>query len=1023
MAKQSSVNLDITNNADGFDISGGTTVRKLGITGGDITIAGSGSAVVTFPNTSTTIAGLGITQSFSALQSFSAGISAAGGVTLAGTLRGTTSSFTGLVSSTVGFSGPGTTGNTGGTGPQGNTGNTGPTGPQGNTGNNGVTGNTGGTGPQGNTGNNGVTGNTGPTGPQGNTGPVDDYVRKFNGLTGDVTGVTVGGTNVFTALNTFNAGISASGITVGGSISLQNQEFIRNTTNGRMDFMPAPAGSTQYGMYMDFTSWGWGVKLGTIRASDNATNAAGFLWDAPLTINGDVNFNLGSDGQNGFLNSSVGNRTNQFFTNTTTGQNSGAFAFVDSAGYGQANRSPGVTHTNPNLYVYRAGTARATDFIRMEHNGTDGRIVSGGTSGINLEPGSGVLGVSGSISVSGATFSGNISAPNIVTSVNGATGPITNVALTTNTLSQFASTTSAELATLISNETGSGSLVFAQSPAIVTSLTTSSATFALVNTTATTLNFGGAATTLTMGGTSGTASIRNPTLTLGNTNNTIVTNSGTTNYLAISPYGILSLAPNSTAISMGGTIPSLTVSNTVDAAGLVTVAGGDLLLGVKSADGLSTTPVNIIFEGASDNTNETTLTVVDPTADRTITFPDASGTVALTSGLVSSLSGSTYISVSGSTGAVTITNTGVQTFNGLTGAVIGVTVGGTNVFTALNSFNAGISASGGTFANDIAINSMTIGRGNANLASNIAIGASAYFSGTTGANNVAIGLNALRLNQAGDINTAIGAGALQSNVNGRNNVALGWNALNVLNTATWSALSEAQYNVAIGGNALGAATTSSNNIAIGAAAAQALTTGSSNVSIGTFTSLKNGSGGDNVAIGNQAMVGSGSLTSQNYNTSIGANSMFSIANANYNTAIGHSALFNSTTGQYNTIIGAYALYAATTPSSSVALGYQAGRFAGITGGSNLTSSTNSVYIGSDSKSGFTTSSNEIVIGYNAVGLGSNTTVLGTSSTTAATIYGTLNAPSGISASGGITFTNNVQANGYILTSNARSWFL
>ena len=78
MAKQSSVNLDITNNADGFDISGGTTPRKLGITGGDVTIAGSGSATVTFPTTSTTIAGLGITQSFSALQSFSAGISASG---------------------------------------------------------------------------------------------------------------------------------------------------------------------------------------------------------------------------------------------------------------------------------------------------------------------------------------------------------------------------------------------------------------------------------------------------------------------------------------------------------------------------------------------------------------------------------------------------------------------------------------------------------------------------------------------------------------------------------------------------------------------------------------------------------------------------------------------------------------------------------------------------------------------------------------------------------------------------------
>jgi hypothetical protein len=37
--------------------------------------------------------------------------------------------------------------------------------------------------------------------------------------------------------------------------------------------------------------------------------------------------------------------------------------------------------------------------------------------------------------------------------------------------------------------------------------------------------------------------------------------------------------------------------------------------------------------------------------------------------------------------------------------------------------------------------------------------------------------------------------------------------------------------------------------------------------------------------------------------------------------------------------------------------------------------------------------------------------------------GALFSTAGISAAGGITFTNNVQANGYILTSNARSWFL
>jgi hypothetical protein len=51
-----------------------------------------------------------------ALQSFTSGISASDGVTLAGTLQGTTANFTGLVSSTVGFSGAATnlTGNASG---------------------------------------------------------------------------------------------------------------------------------------------------------------------------------------------------------------------------------------------------------------------------------------------------------------------------------------------------------------------------------------------------------------------------------------------------------------------------------------------------------------------------------------------------------------------------------------------------------------------------------------------------------------------------------------------------------------------------------------------------------------------------------------------------------------------------------------------------------------------------------------------------------------------------------------------
>ena len=94
-----------------------------------------------------------------------------------------------------------------------------------------------------------------------------------------------------------------------------------------------------------------------------------------------------------------------------------------------------------------------------------------------------------------------------VTTVNGASGTITNVAKTTDKLSVFAATTSAELAGVISDETGSGLLVFGTSPAITTSLTTASSSFDLVNTNATTVNFAGAALNLNVGNASGTVTI------------------------------------------------------------------------------------------------------------------------------------------------------------------------------------------------------------------------------------------------------------------------------------------------------------------------------------------------------------------------------------------------------------------------------------------------------------------------------------------------------------------------------------
>ena len=63
---------------------------------------------------------------------------------------------------------------------------------------------------------------------------------------------------------------------------------------------------------------------------------------------------------------------------------------------------------------------------------------------------------------------------------------------------------------------------------------------------------------------------------------------------------------------------------------------GTLTFSTVSATTTSTSALNIledgtiVFEGATDDAFETTLTVTDPTADRTITLPNATGTVALT---------------------------------------------------------------------------------------------------------------------------------------------------------------------------------------------------------------------------------------------------------------------------------------------------------------------------------------------------------------------------------------------------------
>ena len=68
------------------------------------------------------------------------------------------------------------------------------------------------------------------------------------------------------------------------------------------------------------------------------------------------------------------------------------------------------------------------------------------------------------------------------------------------------------------------------------------------------------------------------------------------------------------------------------------VSGGsnEIVARIKTDGILLNTGNTLRFEGATADAHETTLTVTDPTADRTITLPNASGTVALTSDITSS---------------------------------------------------------------------------------------------------------------------------------------------------------------------------------------------------------------------------------------------------------------------------------------------------------------------------------------------------------------------------------------------------
>lgn len=203
----------------------------------------------------------------------------------------------------------------------------------------------------------------------------------------------------------------------------------------------------------------------------------------------------------------------------------------------------------------------------------NGNIITGAYGGTGVNNGTSTITIGGNVTFSGAyTTTFTVGANTALTLPASGT-----VAVTSNKLSVFASTSSSELAGVISDETGSGVLVFATSPTFTTSID-SGATFAAFAS-ATSLTIGGSSSAQTIN--IGSASTGASTYNLG----TGVTASGQTKTVNI---GTDSASGSTTNVNLGSA-----------AGGTVTV-NKDL-----------TVQGDLVVNGSTTTVNSTIVTVDD----------------------------------------------------------------------------------------------------------------------------------------------------------------------------------------------------------------------------------------------------------------------------------------------------------------------------------------------------------------------------------------------------------------------------
>jgi hypothetical protein len=404
-----------------------------------------------------------------------------------------------------------------------------------------------------------------------------------------------------------------------------------------------------------------------------------------------------------------------------------------------------------------------------------------------------------------------------------------------------------------------------------------------------------------------------------------------------------------------------------------------------------------------------------------------SSTVALTSSLVAT-SGQYYQA------AVTVTNRTIGSFTFSFGGVTTVSISSTTSFPIAATTTAPNFALTPTIDFDgtasvslkqiTAVSNPTLtisSTATSSVANNLEIRVA---SGSGSPGNTFIGYQAGRYNTTANSNTFIGYAAGSVNISSLNTF-IGYQA-GLRNTSGGASNLPPGNggNTFVGANAGAANTIGHTNAFIGANVGNNNIGGSYNVALGSTVFNANTSGQSNIAIGGYGTLFSNSVGSNN--TAIGSYTLGNNQSGSSNTAVGASAFQSLILGSDNTALGQSIGTAILTGSNNVIIGTQAANK--ISGGSvNATQVQNSILIGYRAYPLADSQSYQIVIGTSAVGLGTNTTIIGTNQTTTTALRGNLllgttgsNGTDILQVTGSSSFTGSVNINGSLTTTGTNN---